>query len=497
MESTPSNLPIALFLVPFIAALVVTCVGWYWRGGARLLTLLSLAGLSVLSVYGLQTVLEEGRHHTEMAGWMPPLGIEVVLDPLSAVVGLLVGVTSLLVLWATGPSIRAELPGRQTLFYATSLLLIGGMMGMVVAGDLFNLFVHVEVAAIASYAMVAAGGRGAPRAALRYLILGTLGASLYLLGVGFLFAATGSLNMADVAARLGESEPALAMVGSALILVGLGVKAGLFPLHGWMPAAYARAPIAAAALMAPLMTKVAAYALIRILFWVYGTDYLVNDRIILEVLLWAGAAAVVLGGVMAFVQSDLRRMLAYSSVAQVGLVAVGVGLANTQALIGGFLHIANDVLMKGALFLVAGVALMRFGVREVDDLCHLRGRAPWTGVVVVVAGLSLIGIPPLAGFFGKWYVLLGALEEQRWGITAALVIGSLATVGYVFRLIERMYFASPPDPAENGGGLDATTREGPWAMIVASVVFAVALVLLGWYNAAVVEWVMEPALPGE
>ncbi|MEX0742510.1 MAG: proton-conducting transporter membrane subunit, partial [Phycisphaeraceae bacterium] len=360
---------------------------------------------------------------------------------------------------------------------------------------LFNLFVHVEVAAISSYALVASGGRGAPRAALRYLIIGSLGASRYLLGVGFLYAATGSLNMADVSARLAEGwpEPRLVLVGSVLILVGLGVKMGLFPLHGWMPAAYSRAPIAASALMAPLMTKVAAYALIRVMFWVFGAAYLIDDRFILEVVLWAGAAAVMLGGVIAFVQTDIRRLLAYSSVSQVGLVAVGVGLANAQGMIGSFLHIANDALMKGALFLFAGVALLRFGVRNVEDLPKLRGQAPWTGLVVVIAGLSLVGIPPLAGFFGKWYVLMGSLAAERWVIAAAVVIGSIATVGYVFKILEKMYYAPVPELAE---GVEPV-REGPTGMVVASVVFAVGLIVLGLYNASVVDWVIIPAMPSE
>jgi multicomponent Na+:H+ antiporter subunit D len=334
---------------------------------------------------------------------------------------------------------------------------------------------------------VAAGGRGAPRAGLNYLIIGSLGASLYLMGVGFLFAATGSLNMADVARLLADAEPRLVLVGGLLIVAGLGVKMALLPLHMWMPAAYQRAPAAAAALMAPLVTKVSAYALIRVLFWVFADGAMATERLLLELLALAGAAAIVVGGVLALVQSDLRRLLAYSSIGQMGVVALGIGLANTSGITGAVLHIANDALMKGILFLVAGMALLRFGVRNVDELNRLRGRAPWTAAAAAVAGLSLVGIPPLSGFFGKWYVLSGALADGRWGLAAALVIGSLASIGYVFRIIEQLFFVRGAD--------DAPGREGSPGVVVACVVLALLVIVVGLANERLVTWLIVPGLP--
>jgi multicomponent Na+:H+ antiporter subunit D len=294
--------------------------------------------------------------------------------------------------------------------------------------------------------------------------------------------------MAHVATLLPDADPRLVMVGGLLIVAGLATKMGLFPFHVWMPAAYSRAPVAAAAFMAPLVTKVSAYALIRILFWVFAGGALAADDILLEVVAWAGAAAVVLGSVLAFMQTDLRRLLAYSSVGQMGVVALGAGLANTTAMTGAVMHIANDALMKAALFLVAGLALVRFGVRDVADLNRLRGRAPWTMAVVVVAGLSLVGIPPLAGFFGKWYVLSGAIEEARWVMVGALAVGSLAAVGYVFRMFEPLFFRPAPD--------GVTTREGDWAVVTACVVLAILMIAVGIANEHVVTLFIAPSLPG-
>jgi multicomponent Na+:H+ antiporter subunit D len=483
-----SNLPILLFLVPFMSALVAAIVGYFMRNAARWVTITALAVNAGLSIHALVRVLADGTLRTHVGGWAPPLGIEVLLDPLSAFMAVVVTGVALIVMAGSVEHAQAELPRRKAVYYASLLLLVSGLMGITITGDLFNLFVQIEVASLAAYALVAAGGRGAPRAALSYLVIGSLGASLYLMGVGFIYAATGSLNMAHVATLIPDAEPRLIMVGGILMVAGLATKMGLFPFHVWMPAAYSRAPAAAATFMAPLVTKVSAYALIRLLYWVYAGGAAVGDGILLELVAWAGAAAVLMGGALAFLQTDLRRLLAYSSVGQMGVVALGVGLANETALTGAIMHIANDALMKGALFLVAGMALVRFGVRNVKDLRRLRGRAPWSMAVVVVAGLSLVGVPPLAGFFGKWYVLAGAVEEARWGFVAALAVGSLFSVGYVFRMIEALFFRTPVGTAKS--------REGDVGVVVAAVLLAVGIVLLGVLNERLVTLFIAPALPG-
>ncbi len=483
-----SNIPILLFLIPFLSAMIAAIVGWFVANAARWITVGALAATAALSVVALIRVLADGTLHTHLGGWPPPIGIEVLLDPLSAFIGAVIAVVALIVVAGAVEHANAQLPRRQLVYYSSVLLLMSGLMGITITGDLFNLFVQIELASLSAYALVAAGGRGAPRAALNYLVIGSLGASLYLIGVGFVYAATGSLNMAHVATLMADADQRLILVGGLLMVAGLGTKMGLFPFHVWMPAAYARAPVAAAALMAPLVTKVSAYALLRILFWVFAGGALLVDDMLLEVVAWAGAAAVVLGGVLAFIQTDLRRLLAYSSVGQMGVVALGAGLANATAMTGAVMHIANDALMKGALFLVAGMALVRFDVRAVSDLGRLRGRAPWSMAVVVIAALSLVGIPPLSGFFGKWYVLSGAVEGARWVFVAALAVGSLASVGYAFRILEPLFFAPP------AAGTDV--REGGAGLILACAILAAGIIVLGVGNEWLVRVFIAPALPG-
>jgi multicomponent Na+:H+ antiporter subunit D len=546
-----SNLPVTLFIIPFTAALLAAALGWVIPGIARWISLVALLATAVLAVTGIPAVLEAGSLHTHLAGWAPPFGIEVVLDPLSAFVAALVAVVAFVVVAGSESHVDAELPGRRTVYHACVLLLLSGLMGMVITNDLFNLFVQLEVASLSAYALVASGGRGAPKAGLTYLMVGTFGASLYLMGVAFLYAATGSLNMSDVASLIPGADQRLVFTGGMLMIAGLGIKAAIFPLHTWMPGAYALSPAPAASLMAPLVTKVSAYALIRIIFWVFGAGTVASMPPLLELLAWGGALAMVVGGILALLQDDFRRLLAYSSVGQMGVIAVGIGIANQNSLTGAVLHIANDALMKAVLFMAAGVALIRFGVRRVNDLHRFRGRAPWTAAAMTIAALSLVGVPPLSGFFGKWYVLSGAISERRWILAAALVVGSLATVGYVFRILEQLYFVrerpaskpaadptppvtdagqpagpamviaggagrDPGGPAGAGAGRDAggpagagagrggTTltaparaeREGSVGVVAACAVLAAGIVILGLANARVVSLVILPSLPG-
>lgn len=484
-----SPIPVWLFLLPFVAALLSGTFGWYVPGLARRLALLATAAMSALSLLAVREALRHGELIVHLGDWAPPLGIEWSVDPLGAFVVAIVAWLSFFALAGSGAAIRSELEGRETSFHVCAMLLVSGLVGMAVSADLFNVFVHLEVSSLSAYALVAAGGRGAPKAAMRYLLIGSLGATLYLLGVGFLYAATGSLNMADVAARIPLApDPRLAFVGSALIVVGLGVKMGLFPLHGWMPDAYSRSPIVAAGLMAPLVTKVSAYVLIRVLFWVYGSGVHREERILLDVLCWAGAIGIVAGAALAAVQNDLRRILAYSSVSQMGLVALGVGLGNATALTGAMLHIANDALMKGALFLAVGAIAVRHGITDVRQLHRLRGRSPWLAGTIALAGMSLVGIPPLAGFFGKWYVLMGALQSERVIFAAAILVGSLGTAVYVFRIVEKLYFSAPEE-------LPAIRRDGS-GMVVAASALAAGLVGLGLGSGRVVEEILRAALPG-
>ena len=465
-------MPAFLFAVPFAGALAVTLAAGIRRGLAAPLGLATLAAEAALAVAAFLRSLHEGPLRVRFGGWPAPIGIEWSLEPLGAAMMILVAAGAFLALSASRSPLRDEAGRSEGVFWACALLLVSGLAGMLATADLFNFFVHLEVASLSAYALTATGERGAPRAALRYLIAGSLGASLYLLGVGHLYAATGSLSLPDVAARLaGGADPRLNALGGAFVIAGLAVKMGLFPLHAWMPEAYARCSRPAACLMAPLVTKVAALSLVRLLTGLYGMDLAGAPAFGPAALRGLGTAAVFVGVIRAARESDLRRVFAYSSVAQMGLVALGLGRGTPSALAGAVLQIGADAAAKAILFASTAVTFRRFGIERVEDLPVARGRMPWTSAAIATAALSLVGIPPLPGFFGKWYLLRAAVETEDLLLATALIASTLGAVVYAFRLLERLYLVEPSRPVSE--------CEGPRSEVAAASTMAAATVALG------------------
>lgn len=445
-------LPVLVLLGAAVITPLVTLVA---RRSAYVIALAASAAATGFSVLNLIRVLEEGRVRYLMAGWPPPIGIEYVLDPLSAFVIVVINAVAVTVLVHARLSVRAEIFGenRRMPYYALVLLMLCGFNGIVATGDFFNLYVWLEISSLSLYGLIAVGERGSPVAAFRYLIMGAIGASFYLLGVGFVFVMTGSLNMADLAAILPHvrTEPPV-VVGLVLMVTGMGLKMALFPLHGWLPDAYTMAPSSASALIAPTGTKVGAYVLIRMLFFVFGAEFAVRTIPVTSFIGWLAAAAVIYGSVMAIAQKELKRMLAFSSVAQVGYIGIGIGLASPLGIIGAVLHVLNHAVMKALLFIVAGSFRLRIGHSRIDRLdVAVRRKMPWTTAAFVVGALSMVGVPPLAGFFSKWYLALGAVQAENWIFLAVILVSSLLNAVYFFRIIERLYMEKAGVDGAAGG----------------------------------------------
>jgi multicomponent Na+:H+ antiporter subunit D len=320
-------------------------------------------------------------------------------------------------------------------YHTLILLFVAALVGIVFAADLFNVFVFLEVAALTGYALVGAGGGKALVYAFRYLLLGSFGATLYLLGVSYLYAATGTLNMADLATRIPELITSTAVVGGLIfIFLGLSIKMALIPLHGWLPGAYASAPNAVVPLLASTVTKVALVAWVRIEYSLIAPGVEVGHVPVLVLLEDIGVLAAIVGGALALVQTDIKRMFAYGGISHIGLILVGVSLGNSTALAAGLFYLINDALMQATLFMIAGAVLHYHGAQTLDDLKGVSVRSPWiTGALVVVA-VSMVGLPPTGGFFGKWNIVLGALEAQHYLAVFAVLASTLLTLGYFLRL---------------------------------------------------------------
>jgi multicomponent Na+:H+ antiporter subunit D len=483
-----SIIPVLLPVVPYTGAVVATAIALIWPRFAQWVAALTMGIATALAFWGLSRSLDVGALTHPVGGWAAPLGIEYVLDPLSGFIAVLVGVIGLMVVLfptSVGFGIEAD---RGVFLYPLVLLLLGALFGVAMAGDLFNLFVSLEIYSIASYALIALGGPAAAVASFRYLLIGTVGSSLYLLGVGFVYFTTGTLGMESV------GPPLEALTGSpttaaatALIVIGLGTKMAIFPLHVWLPDAHSHAPPAVAALLASVQVKVAAYALIRILLDVFPPGYVVDDLPVLTMLTWFGAAGIVVGSVMAIRQDEVKRMLAYSTVAQLGYIAVGIGLGTPTALVGALLHVLNHAVMKACMFFVAGGVQDRTGAKKIADYAGLGRRMPATMTAFTIAAISMVGLPPTAGFVSKWFLVAGAVETDRWVVAAVIVGASVLTLLYFLRIMELVWFR--PSVAEDRADIVVESRPGVLAPVM---VLAVAILVLGVTNVAIAEHVLEP-----
>lgn len=484
MSQIPVLIPTSLLLTALLAILAgLRDPKWGHR-----VSLLGAVVALVLSVAGLQAVAGGGDTlRYAMGNWIPPIGIEFVLDSLAAYMTTLITFIGVLVLVFAPRSLAFETPGKEAFAYPAMVLLVAGLAGMSLTGDIFNLYVFLEIAALAAYALLAIGDRGAPIAVFRYLLIGAVGGGFYLIGVAFLYFSAGTLNMADLYVRLPELVESRAVVAAAVFMVvGLGVKMALFPMHFWLPDVYTNAPSAVAGLIAPIMTKVAAYAIIRIFLDVFPPGFFTEAVPLASTIGWLSAGGIIFGSVMAVAQQDFRRMLAYSSVGQISYVGLGIGLANPVGMIGGLLHILNHALMKACLFLIGGAVRYRAGVTRIPLMKGIGHAMPWTMAAFVVAALSMVGIPPTAGFFSKWYLLLGTLEAGNWWWFAIIIVSSLLTAVYFFRMVEMLFRA--PDEGEEVGVAEG---EAPPSMLFPILILGAAILIAGFMNVVIVNALLE------
>lgn len=489
-----SHLPLLVMLAFFGGALFMPLAGLIHRRGPWLVAVVSSACAAGFAGFGLLHVARHGTVRYAVGNWDPPVGIELVADPLSVFMLMVMAIVALATLIHSREPVEREVEASPAIYYAAALITLGGFAGIVSTGDLFNLYVFLEISALGSYALLGSNGARSAVAAFRYLIVGTLGASLYLIGVGFILISTGTLNIADLRLILGETGLTVPVgVGAGLMVAGFAVKFALVPFHRWLPDAYTEAASTSTALVAPLGTKVAAYGLIRLILDVFPAVDVVEVLHLREILALLGAVAILWGSILAIPQRNLKRMLAYSSVAQVGYIALGVGLGTTFGMIGAVLHILNHACMKCCLFLVSSHLETRGRGVDIEGFdSSLKRDMPVTSAAFAIAALSMIGLPPTAGFFSKWYLILGSYEADRWAFIAIIVASSLLNAVYFFRILERMYLGGG-DGEEPGA---REQRSGTALLTTPTAALAAGLLVLGFGNAYLVSEFITPILNG-
>jgi len=469
-----SHLPILQVIIPLLASplcLVLNhtkLVSWF----AIFVSLLC----SIISVLLLQEVLANGVISYQLGDWQTTWGIEYRIDQLNAYLLVLISSISTIVLIYAQKSIETEISkDRQIFFYIAYLLCLTGLLGICATGDVFNVFVFLEISSLSSYTLISLGkDRRALTASYQYLIMGTIGGTFILIGIGLMYVMTGTLNMHDLAQRLpAVSDTRTIYTAFAFFMVGVCLKLALFPLHYWLPNAYAYAPSAVTAFLAATATKVAIYILIRFIFTIFGVEFSFSAVPLQYILLSLGLFGVFFASITAIYQTNIKRLFAYSSIAQISYMIIGLSMNSTTGLMAMLIHLFNHALMKAALFMALGAILYKINSVNIKDFNGLGKQMPWTMAAIVVAGLSLIGIPLTAGFVSKWYLILAALEISWWPVALLVLLGSLLAIIYVWRIIEAAYFK----PAASNSII---RNEAPlqllipiWVLILANIYFGI------------------------
>jgi multicomponent Na+:H+ antiporter subunit D len=441
-----AHLPALQVVVPMLSAPLIVLLqprGLAWAG-ATAVALLSFAIAVALAL----AVLDGQTLEYAMGGWAAPYGIALSVDAFSALMLLVVTGASVAALLAARPSINQQIESeRQPLFYAAWLLVLSGLVGIVVSADAFNIFVFMEISSLASYILIAGGpNRRALPAVFKYLIMGTIGATFYLIGVGLIYMMTGTLNLADMEARIGgvtDINPII--VAAGFITIGLALKAAVFPLHVWVPNAYTHAPHMVTVFLAACATKVSLYVLIRFDYMVFQAKLVDHEVQFALFAMPLAILGILVASAVAMFEGNLKRLLASSSIAQIGYILLGASFVSVAGLSASGVHLFNHALAKGGLFLAVACLAYQYRDLRLDQLGGASTRMPWTCAAFVVCGLSLIGVPGTAGFISKWLLISAALETGPWGwgIVAIILVSSLMAVVYIWRIVEALYFQAP------------------------------------------------------
>lgn len=455
-------------IIPLGTAFLISLFGKRIKNSADLLANLGTLSLLGFSLYSISIVFSHKILVYKVGGWIPPIGICMVLDGLTSFMLVTVNLVSFLIaLYSIGYMKRYT---DKHIFFTLFMLMLAGMNGIIVTGDLFNLFVFFEIASIASYALVAFGTEAEElEASFKYAVMGSVASSFVLLGIALLYSYTSTLNMADISLALSnKSSSVMVNFITVLFLAGFGLKAALVPFHAWLPDAHPSAPASISAMLSGVFIKtLGVYAICRVFFNILGLS---NQ--IFFILIILGIISMIVGALLAIPQVDIKRMFAYSSISQIGYIIFALGIGTPLAILGGLFHLFNHAVFKSLLFLDSGAIEYSCHTRDLNRLGGLNVRLPVTGVTSFFGSMSISGIPPLGGFWSKLIIIIAAIQAGYFGTATVAILVSIITLAYYLKFQSYAFF----------GKLDEALgkiKEVPWTMQLSMIMLAVICVVSG------------------
>jgi len=470
-------------IIPLGTAFLISLFGKKIKNLSDILANLGVLSLLVLSLYSIVLVNTHKILVYKVGGWMPPIGICMVLDGLTSFMLVMVNLVSFLIaIYSISYMVRYTDKYR---FYTLFMLMLAGMNGIIVTGDLFNLFVFLEIASISSYALVAFGTEAEElEASFKYAVMGSVASSFILLGIALLYSYTSTLNMADISQVLSSKSGGLIVSFVAvLFLAGFGLKAALVPFHAWLADAHPSAPASISAMLSGVLIKVlGVYAIMRIFFNVLGLN-----NIVLSILMTLGVISMLVGVILALAQWDFKRLLAYHSISQIGYIILGIGLGTPLGILGGLFHLFNHSIFKSLLFLNSGAVDYALGTRDLQNMGGLKVKMPVTANTNLIASMSIAGIPPFNGFWSKLLIILACIQSGRMIYAICAVIASILTLAS-FMKVQKYAFLGKINEKW------AEAKEVPWLMQLSMIVLAIICVAGGLLIAPLFKSFLQSAV---
>jgi len=459
--------PVLLIAVPLGLAFMLPLFGFISKKIGKFIPVVAFAFNFVVCLSLIPKVLD----HTiviSLGNFPPPFSINLVAGPVGILFSTLIALVGLLVSIYALNYIRE---GPKEKYHMLYILLLTGATGVVLTGDIFNLFVFFEILCISSYALVAyIGDKAGIESAVKYLIQGAVGSSFLLIGIGLLYGLFGTLNMADIARNIHSVSSLSIFVPLVLIITGLGVEAAIFPLNAWLPDAHSSAPSSISAILSGIAIEIGLYAVVRVVFTVFGASS------ILMFLVFLGILTLLVGEMCAFSQNNIKRMLAYSSIGQIGLILFALAIATPHAVTGGLFQLVSHTLAKALLFLAVGYMVYRTGSMDISTFEGMGRRMPFTSLAFTVGAFSLVGLPPFAGFPSKFLIIRAVLAKQEVlfiVLVGLVLLGTVIEGAYFFRVVQIIYFREGKGNPER--------KKAPFTALIPIFVLVTLIIIIGIY----------------